>query len=1241
MGNIVTFYSFKGGTGRSMALANVGYLLSSWGFKVLMVDWDLEAPGLHNFFKELFKNDLKYKGPGIVDLLSNIKGNNKVTDSNCCNWEPYVIDLQINNNNLYLLPAGEEDADYYNRVRSIDFNNLYVEYNAGILFEQLRNEWKDCYDFILIDSRTGITDIGGVCTIQMPDILVLLFTATAQSLNGVYNVARRANDAQKKLISDRLRLVSLPIPSRFDSTEEFKISQEWIERFSEKLQPIYENWLPTSIKTNDMLEATKIPYSTYFSFGEKLAVIEQSRRDSGGLSYSYENLAALIANDLENVELLVDDRDRYVHRATKTKNRSNIHQNRIFISYSRKDQELLEKLKRHLSVLEKSDTFTVWSDSNITAGHSWYSRLQDEIDKASIVILVVSADYLASDFIMREELSYILDKGIDSKLRVIPIIAGPCMWKKIPLFEKLQVFPIDGSPLYSLKSHELDQQLFKLTKIITQSQDDYDISNYIMWIKERCSNMDVAMLSKQPIIVGLLDLFVPLYAEDPDLAFNRKKMLNVGEQQNIHYSEENINNLINIEDLIFKNDYLLIEGDPVSGKTTLSKKVAIDLAYKYGQKEFILPVLIFLRDLKDADTIIDREEFKAEKLLEIYFKKFEMVISIEVIIKYCLNKKVLFLIDGLDEVPSQLCNRIVEAFATFRVKYGVQMVLLGRREGIIGEAIQWFGKKHVRIHSFNEDQINLFVKLWCEHVLIKRPAEGWKIAKDLCGELQTHQEVKFLIENPLMLTTICILYYEGEKLPEQRAELYRKFVENLVRRRFYEPDRILEILKGFGFTMQERGEKGIGRNDALAIVKKTYRPIKEEDTQEYNRRIAGIFDDFALKSGILRLEEGNYRFWHLTFQEYLAAEHLIASSDDLVQAIEPYLTNEQYKETVRLYIGCLSLNQKSVAAKIIRNILECDDIPSDQLILACESLIDIKKARRDELVVSKANERLWQEIDKDSIGVAIKMIYGDIIGWLGDKRDLRQFIMIEGGKYILESLGERNITTFEMGKHLVTNSWFAEFVDDGGYRNLEFWTVEGRKWLEYSRETCPRFWHQRIWNCPNKPVVGVNWWEANAFCKWLSINRGDGFFRLSSEDEWQAAAAGKEARNYPWGKDWDANKCNCENNKTGQTSCVGIFKLGATPAGIEDMGGNVWEWCSSGYYENKDITDFMFDAESYDAMSNNNWGKFKEKIESKKSGCPVLRGGSFENNEDDMLCSKRIPIAPCYRHNNIGFRCIK
>lgn len=473
MGNIITFYSYKGGTGRTMALANVGYLLSAWGFKVLMVDWDLEAPGLHNFFKSLLNNNPISIGPGITDIINDFKYHN---NSSKPNWENYVINI-LDNNLLHLLPAGEENAEYSNKLRSIDYNNLYNKFDAGRLFEQLRNEWKELYDFILIDSRTGITDIGGVCTIQMPDILVLLFTATDQSLNGIYDVSYRAQEAQKRLVNDRLRLISIPIPSRFDSKEEFKISQEWMEKFSEKLAPIYKNWLPTSIKPNEILEITKIPYSSYFSFGEKLAVIEQNRKDSGGLSYAYENLASLIANNIENVELFVEERDRYITRASKKKIRTSIDKQRVFISYSRHDQKFLQMLNTHLSALESTSQITIWSDSKIGPGHNWYQEIKNIIDNSTIFILLISADYLASSFIMKEELPNIINKGIESNLKVIPIIVRPCLWEQIPFINNLQVFPTNGKALSSMDNYEMENQLVNITReianIIKKNDNEY------------------------------------------------------------------------------------------------------------------------------------------------------------------------------------------------------------------------------------------------------------------------------------------------------------------------------------------------------------------------------------------------------------------------------------------------------------------------------------------------------------------------------------------------------------------------------------------------------------------------------------------------------------------------------------------------------------------------------------------------------------------------------------------------
>ena len=85
---------------------------------------------------------------------------------------------------ISLLTAGSRSETYFQNVRNSDVEAFYEEKKGGRILETLRSQWKDAYDFVLIDSRTGITDLGGVCTIQMPDILVLLFTATEQSLIG-------------------------------------------------------------------------------------------------------------------------------------------------------------------------------------------------------------------------------------------------------------------------------------------------------------------------------------------------------------------------------------------------------------------------------------------------------------------------------------------------------------------------------------------------------------------------------------------------------------------------------------------------------------------------------------------------------------------------------------------------------------------------------------------------------------------------------------------------------------------------------------------------------------------------------------------------------------------------------------------------------------------------------------------------------------------------------------------------
>jgi 3',5'-cyclic AMP phosphodiesterase CpdA/cellulose biosynthesis protein BcsQ len=323
MGEIVTFYSYKGGIGRTMALANVGVLLCQYGYKVLAVDWDLEAPGLEFFFEDYYLSDLDLETiiqrEGIIDLLYSVL-DGKLETSKSPQIDNMLIEVPLPNSQepLHFLTAGRRDQDYFTKVRDLDLETFYAEKKGGYFIEALRNDWKQKYDYVLIDSSTGVTDLGGVCTIQLPDILVLLLTTTEQSLKGTIDIFQRTALGRRKLPFDRLSLIAIPILSKFDSTEEFKIGQEWLGRFSNELVEIYADWLPASVERRACLEVTKIPYMPYFSFGEKLPVLVQGTIDPSGLGYAYESLAALIANKFESVERLLESRSEFMKSAIKT-----------------------------------------------------------------------------------------------------------------------------------------------------------------------------------------------------------------------------------------------------------------------------------------------------------------------------------------------------------------------------------------------------------------------------------------------------------------------------------------------------------------------------------------------------------------------------------------------------------------------------------------------------------------------------------------------------------------------------------------------------------------------------------------------------------------------------------------------------------------------------------------------------------------------------------------------------------
>jgi MinD-like ATPase involved in chromosome partitioning or flagellar assembly len=296
-GIVYTFYSFKGGVGRTMALANVAALFAKWGHSVLVVDWDLEASGLERFFARRNPGiqDERAKKPGILDLVEAAGNGEKLS------WRDCLLDLTVdaNSSRLSMLTAGRNDANYASRLQTLDFAELFEKHDLGAYIEQLRNEWTSEFEFVLVDSRTGVTDIGGICTVHLADVLVLLFTTTESSVEGAIEIVERARQAQQRLPLDRKRLLAVPVPARDESRTEYERAAQWKKRFAERFSELYRDWLPSGKTAHDAIELLRIPYIPYWSFGEELPVIEEGTTEPGGLGFAYETLSRVLLKRLD------------------------------------------------------------------------------------------------------------------------------------------------------------------------------------------------------------------------------------------------------------------------------------------------------------------------------------------------------------------------------------------------------------------------------------------------------------------------------------------------------------------------------------------------------------------------------------------------------------------------------------------------------------------------------------------------------------------------------------------------------------------------------------------------------------------------------------------------------------------------------------------------------------------------------------------------------------------------------
>jgi formylglycine-generating enzyme required for sulfatase activity len=777
---------------------------------------------------------------------------------------------------------------------------------------------------------------------------------------------------------------------------------------------------------------------------------------------------------------------------------------------------------------------------------------------------------------------------------------------------------------------------------------------------------------------------------------------------------------IQLGSIIEKNDYILLKGDPGSGKSTILKYLVISCARalradrregdergilkkRLGWKKKRFPIFISLVNLKDWNpeeplstifrSMLHPEESK--ECSENYFSK-----KLE-------KGNCLILLDGLDELGSeQARNDIAERVG------GLVNSCKGRGNKIVATT---------RIVGY-EDQLAPY-NFFCYKVLDLDPASRHRLvhqrfeaialtesqgltlletkaveneyqlkADDLIQRIQENEHLEMITYNPLLLTLIVMIFAADIEIPSQRHELYSECVyvladrwgkkRSLLLKKQNEVKPTIELedkkrlLAALAFEMQQRREE-LQKQSLLPrkqVEKLFTRVLKDEiklplpdgesDQGKYYSSIAvHLLNDIRDQHGIL-IEKGFQRdmddaliaFSHLSFQEYLAAWHIKESGQ--ADQLQNYLTHPAWAEVVKLYramtgdaaiirqlygslaqpqglllaAACKAENAKGITAELAQSIdsslksslfdsqnrldvtfLQAICVAGGQhnLNWVLNNLEDKPRHRKailrelaetplrvsDKTFVAKRLLSLWPG---SHLSLEDKINIGRVIDLLGDPRfsdPNPPMIRIPEGIFLFgDPKKEKRTNSFYIGQYPVTNFEYKKFVDDADHKPPEHW-----KDNFYPVGT------------GNHPVVHVTWHDSLAFCQWLSQKTG-AEYRLPTEIEWEKASRGDDGRIYPWGDEFQKERCNGF-GIVGSTSAVGLFADGKSPFGLDDCSGNVWEWTSS-----------VFEQGGLRRM----FAKDKPR---------VLRGGSWIiNNEEIFRCAYRYRYYPYIRNYLIGFR---
>jgi formylglycine-generating enzyme required for sulfatase activity/energy-coupling factor transporter ATP-binding protein EcfA2 len=592
----------------------------------------------------------------------------------------------------------------------------------------------------------------------------------------------------------------------------------------------------------------------------------------------------------------------------------------------------------------------------------------------------------------------------------------------------------------------------------------------------------------------------------------------------------------------------------------------------------------------------------------------------------------------------------------------------------------------VELAPFSEEQIGAFAQTWYGAVGRKKLWDRKKCdaeAESLFQAVRSQPHLKDMAGSPLLLTIMTQLHGRDGTLPRDRAELYKRAVrallslwENRIVRdaggiKRMDPGLVMQlgvreeilqkVLERVAFLAHERqeGERETGEQEQPAdILRADLRDELEKELKDLNKA-QEVIDYIQLRSGLLIARDSRtYAFPHRTFQEYLTASYILGKGDcDRMLKERVKRAPDWWREVFLLAAGSARDNPR-----IISDLVDCllPDGPKDEKISLDKHIHACLAATA--LAETGSAERVRRELAEDPEGGRFNRTHQTILQWLlaamrfasgfdprfraeagrmlgalGDPRpgvgldsdglpDM-VWLDIDDGPFVMgdgdEEFECRLLTRpYQISKYPVTVAQFRAFMDDGGYGSEDFWTTSGWEWRQKEEVTGQRD-IGGVFATANHPVVGVSWYEAMAFCTWLSHRTG-WQVSMPTEAQWERAARGMDGREYPFGSTFkpDVHGNVLETGLQG-TSAVGLFTEGDSECGASDMAGNVWEWCLTKWWDN--YTDYETKADD------NPEGNAKR----------MVRGGSWINNSDNARCADHDRGLPGLRYLKVGFRCVR